>query len=757
MQNIAARIAELDQLHVLLAGLSHKKNSQLLYGTEGSARHLVMAAVRQATGRPLLIVTPDALQAGKVYEDLTAVFGEDDVWLYPGKDLLYYHDLYSASGETPARRIAVLAQLAGKKRPIVVTTVSGLVAKMCPPGPWQEGCLTLQTGEEIPPEKLLVKLIGVGYERVELVEVRGQVSVRGGIMDIFPMAEEQPVRIEYFGDQIESVRRFDPVTQRSLETVEFLLITPALEVICGEKERRRALSLLAEEKVKLAAKNNRLSRKMLARLEELYAQIRENIYFTGMEQNLLYFYEQPVSLAEWFPADALFFLSDPLRCAQAAEQLDHELGEIKSSLFAQGELLTQQVDLTWPYEEVLGRIKLQTVAFSLFAHQGRPVPYRKSISLSAKPVPRFQGQWQLFTHEITQWRRQHYSIVVLTGSRQRSLNVSDILAADGIPAAFARSAADLQPKTVTLLRGSLDSGFILPEAKLAVLTEQDLLPQRKKSRRIKGKEGIRIGDYQELAVGDYVVHEQHGIGQYLGLRTLEVGGTERDYIYIQYAGNDKLYLPVEQIDLVRKYIGVEGKKPKLSALGGGEWSRIKARVQASVQELAKELLALYAARETEPGHAFPPDHPWEADFAASFPFEETPDQLQAIAEIKADMQKSRPMDRLLCGDVGYGKTEVALRAAFKAILDGMQAAFLVPTTILAQQHYRTFTERLQGFPVTVGILSRFQSKAEQKATLQGIRDGTIDLVVGTHRLLSKDVRFKSLGLLVIDEEQRFGV
>ena len=266
-----------------------------------------------------------------------------------------------------------------------------------------------------------------------------------------------------------------------------------------------------------------------------------------------------------------------------------------------------------------------------------------------------------------------------------------------------------------------------------------------------------MGDYQELQVGDYVVHEQHGIGQYLGLRTLEVSGVQRDYLYIQYAGNDKLYLPIEQIDVVRKYIGVEGKKPKVSALGGSEWSRVKARVQSSVQELAKELLALYAAREAEPGHAFAPDQEWQQEFEAAFPFEETEDQLLAIQEIKADMEKSRPMDRLLCGDVGYGKTEVALRAAFKAIMDGMQVAFLVPTTVLAQQHYRTFQQRLAGFPVKIGILSRFQKSGPAKATLQEVADGSIDLLVGTHRMLSRDVHFHKLGLLVVDEEQRFGV
>ncbi|NLZ93136.1 MAG: transcription-repair coupling factor [Firmicutes bacterium] len=759
MKNIAVEIAAMPQLKTILAGLEKATHSQLLYGVDGSARHMVMAAIRNHTHRPLLIITADSLQANKIYEDLLAALGEDDVFLFPGKELLYYYDLYSESGDASAQRINVMKQLAMGRRIVVVTSVLGLIAKMCPFTPWQNTCFNVQTGQELDLEQLVSRLMGAGYERVEMVEVPGQLSVRGGILDVFPMGETLPARLEFFGDYIDSIRTFEPQTQRSAGSLSSLQLVPAKELVIVPAARQQAIKLLEAEQKRLkdqVQKTDNLER-LLEKLTEHLEKIRHNIYFPSIEQYLLYFYSQPAGLLDWFPEDTLLFLNDPLRCQQAVEQLANELGEMQSTLFAQGELLAQQVELTWAYEQILAKTKKQIIAFSVFTHKGSLVKYRQAVSLSAKPVPRFLGQWDLFTQEVNQWRQQGYRVVILTSSRQRSSGIIEILAEHQIPSVYILSQPNLVPRSVTLIHGALESGFVLPEIKLAILTEQDILPQRKKQRRLKQKEGIRVGDYHELQVGDFVVHEQHGIGQYLGLRTLEVGGIARDYLYIQYAGNDKLYIPIEQLDVVRKYIGVEGKRPKLSSLGGGEWSRIKARVQASVQELAKELLALYAARETEVGHAFSPDSNWQQEFEDTFDFEETPDQLQAIKEIKADMEKSRPMDRLLCGDVGYGKTEVALRAAFKAIMDGMQVAFLVPTTVLAQQHYHTFTKRLAGFPVHVGILSRFQSQKEQKATIQGLKDGTIDLVVGTHRILSKDVRFRNLGLLVVDEEQRFGV
>lgn len=759
---IAAELLELSQLKPLFVGLAGKTRSQLVYGVDESARNMVMAAIRLHTERPLLIVTADAVHATKVYEDMLSVFGEEDVYLFPGKELLYYHSLFSESKDASSQRVSVMTRLAQGKGAIIVTTVSGLITKMAPFSCWQKSCFTLRTGIEMPINQLLSALVDGGYERVELVEVQGQVSVRGGIVDVYPIGEPDPCRIEYFGDSIETIRTFDLETQRSRQQLPNLELMPAREIVVGASERERALQAFANEMISLdghLAKGPRIeaSIRLKEKLAEHMEKIREEVNFPGMEQYLLYFYPQASSLLEYLPDNAVLCIDDPPRCEQSAQQLAGELKEIQSSLFAQGELLSRQAELTWEYEHLLTLANRQVVGFSLFSHNNAILPYRQSVSLSVKPVPRFLGQWDLFGDEVSHWRRQGYRTVILTSSRQRSTGISEILAQREIPAYYTLSQPDFSPRSVTLLHGTLDAGFVVPEIKLALLTEQDILPQKKKQRRLKGKEGIRIGDYHELQVGDHVVHEQHGIGLYLGLRTLEVGGMQRDYLFIQYAGNDKLYIPIEQIDVVRKYIGVEGKKPKLHALGGGEWNRVKARAQASVQELAKELLALYAARETEPGYAFSSDHSWQHDFEAAFPYEETADQLQTIKEVKTDMERSRPMDRLLCGDVGYGKTEVALRAAFKAIMDGKQAAILVPTTVLAQQHYRNFLERFDGFPVTVGVLSRFQSAAEQKTTITGLREGRVDLVVGTHRILSSDVKFHDLGLLVVDEEQRFGV
>jgi transcription-repair coupling factor (superfamily II helicase) len=752
----------MESLKTLYEGLARTTRSQLVYGLDDSARNMLMANLRIHTGRPVLVVAADPVHAGKIYEDLLAVFKDEDVYFFPARDMLTDYTLLSQSGDAASQRITVMKRLAEQKNIVVVTTIAALLAKMAPFSPWKEGCFSLSCGATVELDYLLASLTNAGYERVDMVDVQGQVSVRGGIVDIFPVGEPFPYRIELFGETVDSIRSFDPVSQRSREAVNTLAVAPAREMVVGQKERAKAKHALEKEieqldvldgKGVLSASGGRLRDKVREHLEL----VREGVYFPGMEQYLPYFYDQVESLVRYFSIEALIFVDDPPRCEQSADQLNREHKEVQSTLLAQGDLLPRQAEPVWEYSDVMASPGRQIVGFSLFTHNNAHHPYRRTVSLSAKPVPRFHGQWDLFCEEVTLWRRQNYRVAILTSSRQRSTGIADVLAQKEIPAHYTLSEPELLPRSVTLLHGTLETGFVVPEIKLVVLAEQDILPQKKKRRRIKGKEGIRIADYQELQVGDHVVHEQHGIGQYLGLRTLDVGGTQKDYLFIQYAGNDKLYIPIEQIDAVRKYLGVEGKKPKMHTLGGGEWSRVKARVQASVQELARELLALYAARETEPGHPFSPDHPWQYDFEAAFPYEETPDQLQSILEVKEDMEKTRPMDRLICGDVGYGKTEVALRAAFKAVMDGMQAAFLVPTTVLAQQHYRTFLERLEGFAVTVGVLSRFQSAAEQKAILQGLREGSIDLVVGTHRLLSQDVRFKNLGLLVVDEEQRFGV
>jgi transcription-repair coupling factor (superfamily II helicase) len=761
LKQVALEMLALPGMDSCLKALAGKTKSQLIYGLNGSARTLLMAAVRLRTGRPVLIVAADSARAGKIYEDFLAVLGEEEVYLFPGKEMLSYYNILSESSDVPQQRVSVLKAVGRQGSPVVVTTAGGMLSKMLPPARWHDFGFTLRAGDELARDTLLDRLLAAGYERTAMVEVPGQTAVRGGIVDIYPVGETRPCRLEFFGDTVDSVRDFDPRTQRSFEARTMLQLSPAREVVIGGVERERAVKLLSRE---LQAAEERARQGKAAvpaslgkRVREHLEQLREQQYFPGIDQYLTYFYPSVSSLFAYLPEGTLVFVDDPQRCDEKAQQFSRELREAQSTLLVQGELLAGQADLTWDFQQLLAEAEQPLLAFSQFVQNLPSRPYRQSFSLSAQPAPKFSGQWEMLAHELSHWRDQGYRTVILTSSRERSTSLSEMLAGRGIAAVLAATDPDFQPRTVMMLPGSLEEGFVLTSLKFAVLTEQDILPQRKKQRRLKGKEGLQIADYQELAVGEYVVHEQHGIGQYLGIRTLEVGGAYRDYLYVQYAGNDKLYIPVEQIDAIRKYIGVEGKIPKLHALGGGEWNRVKARVQASVQELARELLALYAARETVRGYAFLPDQPWQKDFEAAFPYEETADQLQATAEVKEDMERGRPMDRLLCGDVGFGKTEVALRAAFKAVMDGKQAAFLVPTTVLAQQHYRNFQERFAGFPVNIAMLSRFSSAAEQKETLRGIAGKSIDILVATHRLLSRDVRFHDLGLLIIDEEQRFGV
>lgn len=765
LKTIAAEMLTLPQLGSFFEYLEHKNTwPRLIYGLDGSARVIMMAAVRLKAGCPLLIVAHDQGRAERIYEDMVAIFGDGEVSVFPGRDLLYYYSLLSSSTETERQRASCMARMLSGRAGVVVTTMAATLVKTTPPARFNGFVIRLETGQEWQLDDLLSRLMEAGYERTEMVEQAGQMSLRGGILDVFNVGSTAPCRVEFFGDQVESIRLFDVATQRSSQKKNSLDITPAREVVMGRQERETACQRLKQELALLNRQSGTGSgnSKSVARLREKAAEILEKVvgqaYFPGIDQYLPYFYNEPASLFDYLPANGLIMLDDPQRSLQAAEQLATELQETQSTLFAQGELLSGQAGLIFDFSQMLPALLRRMVSFSLFFHPALThYPYRKNFSVAVKPAPRFHGQWDMLCSEVLEWRKNNYRTVILTSTRDRSTGITEILSEKKIPAYYTLSEPDLPACSVVLLNGLLESGFILPEIRLAVLTEQEILPQRKKKRRSGEKEGVRIGDYHQLATGDFVVHEQHGIGQYLGVRTLEVGGVSRDYLLIQYAGNDQLYIPVEQMDAVRKYIGVEGRKPKLYALGGGEWNRVKARVQASVRELAKELLALYAARETAVGFSFLADNPWQGEFEAAFAYEETPDQLQSVDEVKRDMEKQRAMDRLLCGDVGYGKTEVALRAAFKAVMAGKQAAFLVPTTVLAQQHYRNFQERFKEFPVRVEVLSRFQSKAEQKATLQGLRAGSIDIVVGTHRLLSGDVRFHDLGLLVIDEEQRFGV
>ena len=742
-----------------------KTDRCLLTGVEGPLKHLIMGTLYAQGEGPCIIITADQARAEKIYADLSTLFpGEAE--LFPGENLLYFSEMLSRSYEISEARINVLHNVASGTKSIVVAPLPSLLTRLMPPSLWKETALSLKQGGSLDLDNLVRDLVDMGYRRVSLVEDRGQFGLKGGILDIFSPAAEYPLRVELFDDEIDSMRLFDPLTQRSRERLQEAFIIPAKDfflsaALCGEGGQK-----IQEETAKVASKlqkegNSAAAKKLLERCKELVNRLQAEQTFPGVEQYFTFFYGQGASLLDYLPPGGKVFLDEPLRLEESFGQALDQLKNMESSLLLQGELLPSQTEYYFTLDQLLAGYQGPLTAFALFPRNFNAINPTKVIGLEARTLPRYEGNWELLAEDLKEWG-QKQSRILLTLSRQEDIqNLKEVLEDKGITALRVKAHEDVQeiPAGIPLLVfGPSPGGFSLVRENLVVITDRELLRRQPKIRlHKKRKETLRIADYRELKVGDFVVHELHGIGSYQGISTLEIGGIQRDYLFIKYNGTDKLFIPTDQIDNIRKYIGVEGKAPRLSSLGGQEWTRVKAKVRESVEELARDLLSLYSAREAALGFAFSPDQAWQHEFEDRFPFRETPDQLRAVEDVKRDMEETKPMDRLICGDVGFGKTEVALRGVFKAILDGKQAAFLVPTTILAQQHYRTFKERFEGYPVSVDVLSRFRTAREQQETLKNIRTGRVDLVIGTHRLLSGDVRFKDLGLLIVDEEQRFGV
>jgi transcription-repair coupling factor (superfamily II helicase) len=749
--------------------LAHGVNTQRKYraavtGLDGSARVFFLAGLAEHCRRPALVVTADPARAEKIYEDLLAFFPADRVNLLPARELFITAEILTRSQEQREQRLHFLEWLYRREKGIVVAPFTAIISRMVPPEKWNRLILELRVKDSVNREALLTQLVEIGYERTPLIEGKGQFSARGEIIDIFPFGWEQPLRVELFDDLIDSIRLFDPGTQRSTGQMERAAILPAYELILpgpifedGEErlrgEMEQALARLRQRGEKEAAA------KLKTNVEQHMNHLKEPGGLDVLSSYFSFFYGKGASLLDYLPGDFIVFVDEPSSVFEKAAILHRELEDHRSSIFLQGELLPGQLDSFWDEKALLSGTPCPLVACTLFPDSAGGLNPGREYALEHKSIPYYHGQWDLFRNDFYGWIKEGFQICLLAGSPERGAALLKSLQEMAIPVAgvLERSwSADLTAPA-QMVTASLEDGFAIPALQVAVLTEHNLVPRRRKKKRLARKEGIRLRDYRDLVVGDYVVHEQHGIGKYLGLSTLEVQGVQRDFLQVKYGGSDRLYLPVDQIQLIQKYVGAEGKPPRLHGLGSGEWQRLKSKVNASVQEMARELLSLYAARQAVQGYAFGADHPWQIEFEARFPYEETPDQLQAISDVKRDLEKRQPMDRLICGDVGYGKTEVALRAAFKVAMEGKQVALLVPTTILAQQHFRTFLERFGDFPFTVAQLSRFIPAARQKEILAELARGKIDIIIGTHRLLSADVRFHDLGLLIIDEEQRFGV
>jgi transcription-repair coupling factor (superfamily II helicase) len=750
---------ENQDIRSIIDGVEAGLKEQLVAGLSGSARSVFLASLYKETGKSLLIVTHNLFQAQKVYDDLVQLLGMDEVFLYPVNELIAA-ELAIASPELKGQRLEVMNYWSQNKKGVVVAPIAGLRRLLPPKSLWQQNQLLFKVNEDIDVDAYISQLVKMGYERVSMVSTPGEFSVRGGIIDIYPLTAELPYRIELFDTQVESIRTFTIDDQRSREEINEVVIGPADEMLVYGEHLERGIEQI--EKGLSASlkkiKDDKAKELLLEHISFELEKLKNGQQIDGKYKYLALFYEKPASLLDYMPENGLLLLDEMSRVQEMAESLDKEEAEWYTSLLSEGKII-HDVPISHKYSDLLQKNKRPIIYLSLFL---RHVPHthpQNIVNISCKQMQNFHGQMHLLKAELERWKKAKYAVVFLAPNAERVKKLQNVLEDYEIDAIPLDNHVMLMHEKFQIIQGDLNTGFELPMQKLAVITEEELFKKRVKKpiRRQKLSNAERIKSYSELQVGDYVVHVNHGIGKYLGIVTLEINGIHKDYIHIQYQGSDTLYVPVEQIDQVQKYVGSEGKEPKIYKLGGSEWKKVKKKVESSVQDIAEELIKLYAERETSKGYAFSPDGEMQREFEAAFPYQETEDQLRSINEIKRDMESERPMDRLLCGDVGYGKTEVAIRAAFKAIMDGKQVAFLVPTTILAQQHYQTIRERFQGYPINIGLLSRFRTRKQQAETIKGLKDGTIDIVIGTHRLLSKDVSFKDLGLLIIDEEQRFGV
>lgn len=671
----------------LIAALRQGKQKQLLYGLTGSYKTFIQAATTEALQVSCVIVTQQAAQAEQIFADLQAFLPGDRLFYFPEQDIMPYA-VDARSQEITARRLAVLERLNSGKLSVVVVPVEALLAKLAPHNEYAERSICIQVGQQVNRDTLLKRLVEYGYERVDQVEGAGQFAARGGILDIFPLNREYPVRMELFGDDIDSLREFAIVDQRSKENLESIVVLPAKE-------------------------------------------IQPNNFYS--------------TFFDYTPADTLIYMEEPARLRETIVRYHKDHKEMKHFLV--------------PWERILDSANERCVTYVALLPQNVSGAEKQEVSgFTGKTIPSFHKQIPLLLEELRRWQEQKFQVIISTTTEERAKALQDMLQEYGLASqTYAHRPKELAATGIHIFPAFLSAGFELPTAGLAWLTEGEIFGKQKKRRIFRASSREAILHFRDLKIGDYVVHVNHGIGKYVGVETLLVDGIHKDYFLLRYAGDDKLYIPTEQVNLLQKYIGAEGEPPRLHKLGGNEWGRQKAKARASVQELAQELIQLYAERQAAVGYAFASDTPWQKEFEDTFPYVETPDQVKAIDEIKRDMENHKPMDRLLCGDVGFGKTEVAMRAAFKAVMDGKQVAVLVPTTILAQQHYQSFTKRMQGFPLNIDMISRFRTEKEQQETLKKIAAGQVDILIGTHRMIQADLAFRNLGLLIVDEEQRFGV
>jgi transcription-repair coupling factor (superfamily II helicase) len=764
MKGFTDFLLELEEYNTLLAGIKEGISPINIIGASDSQKTHLMYSVCEHTKRPCLIVTYNDLQAKKLYEDMSFFIG-DKVKLFPSKELILY-DIEAHSTEILQKRIEVLDALCrdGEKT-VVIASIEALQQYTIPHEVYIKHRMTLRVGMIYDQHEIIENFTAMGYERVDMVEGRGQFSVRGGIVDFYPLISNCAYRIEFFDDEIDSIREFDVLTQLSIDKVDEVSVPMAREVVFHKDDidniADKMGTMLKKLENKLAvSKNKEVINLAIQHLGEDVEKIRQQHYFASIDKYLPIIYTGQPTLLQYLSNNALIFIDEPSRVRQRAETVELEFNETVKSMMEKGLLLEETSKLLIDYADLIKQFTARVlIGISALSHSSPDYKPKRIVNMVTKTLHSFHGKIEFLYDDLKVWKEKKYRIVVLSGTKNRGEKLVETLNDMKLNSIYVHELNEVIPRgQIVVTHGSLNKGFEYPLINFVLVSDKEIFGQERKINKAKlRKSANRIKAFTDLSIGDYVVHQNHGIGQYIGIEKLVVEGASKDYLKIKYQGDDFLYVPTNQLDLIQKYIGADGKIPRLHKLGGTDWAKTKSKVRKSVQELARGLLELYAARQALKGYAFSPDTAWQRQFEDTFPYEETADQLRCIEEVKKDMEKPMPMDRLLCGDVGYGKTEVAIRAAFKAAMDGKQVAYLVPTTVLAQQHYSNFVQRMKDFPVKVEMLSRFRSAAEQKNIVKQLKTGEIDIIIGTHRILQKDLQFKDLGLVIIDEEQRFGV
>ena len=759
MKPLLSALNDIPEYRSLLAAIDNGACPAAFSGLSAVHRAHFAAGIRQELNRPVVVVCADEGEAERMARDLAALSGEA-VRTLSAREFTF-HNAAVVSRQYEHRRLSTLRALAAGECPLLVCTVESILQRTIPKTLLTQAAQVLRMGERHDLGELAGTLAAAGYTRCEQVEGVGQFALRGGILDFFSPAHPKPVRVEFFGDEIDAMGLFDPDTQRRIENLGAAEILPAAEVLPQFTPGGYGGLLEGLDRLISQAKRRKGSETLVQTLEEDRERLSASTAFPAMDRYIALIYPVMATAADYFPEDAVVVLSESPRVAERGKSYLWQLGEDAKALMERGELAGELADFARTFEELTEVLADWPVCYlDAFTSSRYPQRPRTLLNLLTKQLPSYGASLETAVSDLAHYVSDGFRTVVLVSSEQRALNLQALLREQKMTTAVDFQLHELPGYGKAVIAvGGLTAGMEYPVGRFAVLTEgQSLLGKKRRSKPVTNRQ--KLGSYADLSPGDLVVHEHHGVGRFLEMTKMTVDGVQKDYVKIAYAGADVLYVPATQLDLVSKYIGSgedAQETRKLSRLGGTDWEKAKTRAKKAVKDLAKGLIQLYAERQRQPGFAFSPDSPWMKEFEDEFEYAETDDQLRCIAEIKQDMEQARPMDRLLCGDVGYGKTEVAFRAIMKCVLDGKQAAILVPTTVLARQHYLTAKQRFAKYPVEIDVVSRFRTQTQMKDTLRRMEQGGIDLLIGTHRLFQKDVKFKDLGLLVIDEEQRFGV